>query len=55
MFNPPLIHVLFHAYVQEGQIYNAEDSRKALRDVFDLNLFENVQVGGQGMPFERML
>ena len=30
--------------VQEGQLYNAEDGRKALRDVFALGLFDNVQV-----------
>lgn len=29
---------------QEGQLYNAEDGRKALRDVFALGLFDNVQV-----------
>ena len=30
--------------LQEGQLYNAEDGRKALRDVFALGLFDNVQV-----------
>ena len=30
--------------VQEGQLYNTDDGRKALRDIFALNLFENVQV-----------
>ena len=30
--------------MQEGQLYNAEDGRKALRDVFALGLFDNVQV-----------
>jgi outer membrane protein assembly factor BamA len=29
---------------QSGQIYNAEDGRKALRDVFALGLFDNVQI-----------
>lgn len=29
---------------QEGQLYNTDDGRKALRDIFALNLFENVQV-----------
>lgn len=31
--------------MQEGQLYNTDDGRKALRDIFALNLFENVQVG----------
>lgn len=31
--------------VQEGNLYNTDDGRKALRDIFALNLFENVQVG----------
>ena len=30
--------------VQQGQLYNAEDGRKALRDVFALGLFDNVQI-----------
>ena len=30
--------------VQPGQLYNAEDGRKALRDVFALGLFDNVQI-----------
>ena len=30
--------------VQSGQLYNAEDGRKALRDVFALGLFDNVQI-----------
>ena len=30
--------------MQEGQLYNTDDGRKALRDIFALNLFENVQV-----------
>ena len=30
--------------VQTGQLYNAEDGRKALRDIFSLGLFDNVQV-----------
>ena len=30
--------------LQEGLLYNAEDGRKALRDVFALGLFDNVQV-----------
>ena len=30
--------------VQAGQLYNAEDGRKALRDVFALGLFDNVQI-----------
>ena len=29
---------------QPGQLYNAEDGRKALRDVFALGLFDNVQI-----------
>lgn len=29
---------------QQGQLYNAEDGRKALRDVFALGLFDNVQI-----------
>lgn len=28
-------------------IYNLEDGRKALRDVFALQLFDNVQVGAK--------
>ena len=32
------------AVVQPGQLYNAEDGRKALRDVFALGLFDNVQI-----------
>ncbi|DBA96635.1 hypothetical protein WJX77_012422 [Trebouxia sp. C0004] len=28
----------------EGNLYNTDDGRKALRDIFALNLFENVQV-----------
>eukprot|EP00884_Botryococcus_braunii_P006606 jgi/Botrbrau1/15947/Bobra.0260s0008.1 len=36
--------VLREVPFKEGQLYNAEDSRKALRDVFDLNLYENVQI-----------
>ena len=30
--------------LQEGNLYNTDDGRKALRDIFALNLFENVQV-----------
>ena len=30
--------------LQPGQLYNAEDGRKALRDVFALGLFDNVQI-----------
>ena len=30
--------------LQAGQLYNTDDGRKALRDIFALNLFENVQV-----------
>lgn len=30
--------------MQPGQLYNAEDGRKALRDVFALGLFDNVQI-----------
>ena len=30
--------------LQEGQLYNTEDGRKALRDIFALQLFDNVQV-----------
>lgn len=30
--------------MQNGQLYNAEDGRKALRDVFALGLFDNVQI-----------
>ena len=30
--------------LQVGQLYNTDDGRKALRDIFALNLFENVQV-----------
>lgn len=29
---------------QIGQVYNQEDGRKALRDIFALQLFDNVQV-----------
>ena len=31
-------------FAQPGQLYNAEDGRKALRDIFALGLFDNVQV-----------
>jgi hypothetical protein len=31
-------------------IYNLEDGRKALRDVFALQLFDNVQVGAVPTP-----
>ena len=31
-------------------IYNLEDGRKALRDVFALQLFDNVQVGAVSTP-----
>lgn len=34
----------FLSVVQEGNLYNTDDGRKALRDIFALNLFENVQV-----------
>ena len=30
--------------LQPGELYNAEDGRKALRDIFALGLFDNVQV-----------
>lgn len=30
--------------MQRGQLYNTEDGRKALRDIFSLQLFDNVQV-----------
>lgn len=30
--------------MQDGNLYNTDDGRKALRDIFALNLFENVQV-----------
>lgn len=30
--------------MQAGQLYNTEDGRKALRDIFALQLFDNVQV-----------
>jgi outer membrane protein assembly factor BamA len=30
--------------LQPGMIYNLEDGRKALRDVFGMQLFDNVQV-----------
>ncbi|KAL0049777.1 hypothetical protein WJX82_009734 [Trebouxia sp. C0006] len=30
--------------IHAGQLYNTDDGRKALRDIFALNLFENVQV-----------
>ena len=30
--------------VQKGQGYNTEDGRKALRDIFGMGLFDNVQV-----------
>lgn len=29
---------------QIGQLYNTEDGRRALRDIFALQLFDNVQV-----------
>ena len=32
-----------HVWLQTGQLYNAEDGRKALRDIFALGLFDNVQ------------
>lgn len=34
----------FVCCAQPGMIYNLEDGRKALRDVFALQLFDNVQV-----------
>lgn len=30
---------------QKGAAYNTEDGRKALRDIFGMGLFDNVQVG----------
>ena len=30
--------------MQVGQLYNTEDGRKALRDIFALQLFDNVQI-----------
>jgi hypothetical protein len=36
--------------LQPGMIYNLEDGRKALRDVFALQLFDNVQVNTTAAP-----
>lgn len=44
---PVALWLLMCAFVccaQPGMIYNLEDGRKALRDVFALQLFDNVQV-----------
>ena len=34
---------------QIGQLYNTEDGRRALRDIFALQLFDNVQVCVRGL------
>ncbi len=38
-----LSRLLRPCVAQTGQLYNAEDGRKALRDIFALALFDNVQ------------
>jgi hypothetical protein len=38
------------AFAQQGQLYNAEDGRKALGDVFALGLFDNVQIFPKPSP-----
>lgn len=40
----PRLMCLMHL-VQKGAAYNTEDGRKALRDIFGMGLFDNVQVG----------
>ena len=38
--------ILKHCPVEVGTLYNMNDGRKTLQNVFALDLFDNVQVGG---------
>ena len=37
--------ILKHCPVEQGALYNMNDGRKTLQNVFALDLFDNVQVG----------
>jgi hypothetical protein len=44
----PAAFILKHVPVEAGGLYNMNDGRKALQNVFALDLFDNVQVRGDG-------